>query len=460
MEGLELGLSHGFRLSAMARYETTIHRYGIWGRTVAAVIMVLVAGLFASPAWRAVQLVPLVTGVALAWINAYPELVGTGGGSGVLRRWLEAHTATLTTASPDLAGLLEGFGVVAAALLFAGPLLVSMSSGARAVALIALTAFGWNAFSQVAADPGYYNMDPAPERWTVVVRWLLPAAAAASALAIFTARGAAGSAFAGYPWWVALLLAGSFLLIWPYAAALNLLLRCAAASADDEVIKNLGVQERIHYEYVHRAKNELRPDFHEVSPGDAEYLAYSAAVVIVDNAIRDIEMSASGKRDDAHEVAELWHRYRGTISGKTVRDRLRLADLTRSRKLSHMEGLIFQSILVGLVSNALRASTDGPVMVTVCDEVNDEDAISVRVMVEDQGTGGAPSKFAQGSGLAHLHDLCRRYNGGVSIANREGGGTLAIAEFSYPRLISPIGETDNHPREAISDGQFPGLGGR
>lgn len=460
MEGLELGLSHGFRLSAMARYEMALHRYGVWGRTVAAVIMVVVAGLFASPAWRAVQLLPLVTGLALAWIDAYPDLVETEGSNGVLRRWLAAHTATLTTASPDLAGLLEGFGVVAGAFLFAGPLPVTMPLGARVVALVALTAFGWNAFSQVAADPGYYNMDPAPAPWTVAVRWLLPAAAAASALVLFGELGGTEPAGARVPWWIAALLASSLLLIWPYAATLNLLLRCAAAAAGDEVLKNLGTQERIHYEYVHRAKNELRPDFHEVSPDDAEYLAYSAAVVIVDNAIRDIEMSASGKHDDAHDVAELWHRYRGTISGKTVRDRLRLVDLTRSRKLSHMEGLILQSILVGLMSNALRASTDGPVVVTVYDEINDKDSISVRVMVEDQGAGGAPSTFAEGSGLAHLHDLCRRYNGGVSIADQEGGGTRAIAEYSYARLINPVGETDNHPREAISDGQFPGLGGR
>jgi hypothetical protein len=459
VEGLELGLSHGFRLSALARYEMTIYRYGVWGRTAAAVLMVVVAGLFASPAWRTVQLLLLLAGVSLAWIDAYPELVDTEAGSGALRRWLDAHTANLTTASPNLAGLLEGFGVVAGAFLFAGPRPVTMPAGARVVALVALTAYGWNAFSQVAADPGYYNTDPAPARWWVAVRWLLPAAAAASALVLFLELGASEPAGARAPWWFAALLAGSFLLIWPYAATLNLLLRCAAESAGDEVIKNLGVQERIHYEYVHRAKNELRPDFHEVSPGDAEYLAYSAAVVIVDNAIRDIEMSAAGRRDDAHEVAELWHRYRGTISGRTVRDRLRLVDRTRSRKLSHMEGLILQSIFVGLVSNALHASVDGPVVVTVCDEVND-DMIGVRVVVEDQGAGGAPSTFARGSGLAHLNDLCRRYNGGVSIANCDGSGTRAIAEFSYPRLIGPVGETGNHLREEIWDGQFPGLGGR
>jgi hypothetical protein len=45
--------------------------------------------------------------------------------------------------------------------------------------------------------------------------------------------------------------------------------------------------------------------------------------------------------------------------------------------------------------------------------------------------------------------LCRRYNGGVSITNRKRGGTRAIAEFHYPRPISPVAETDNHPLEEL-----------
>jgi hypothetical protein len=402
------------------------------------VIMFFIAGLFASPPWRVVQLLPLLAGVALAWLDTHPAAVETEAGSRHVGRWLAAH-ADMDKATANLAGLLEGFGAVAAGLLFAGPLPVSMPLAPRVVALVALTAFVWNAFSQVAADPGYYNVNPAPASWAVAVRWLLPAATAVVAFVILGGFGGTGAAIAPVPRWLAALLAGSFLLIWLYVGTLNMLLRCATASANDEVINNLGVQERIHYEYAHRAKNELRPDFREAIPGSAEYAAYSAAVIIVDNAIRDIEATASGDHDDAHSVKELWHRYRGTVSGVTVRDRLRLVDLTASRKLSHMEGLILQSIFVGLVSNALRASPDGLVVVTVSDEMADKDAPTVRVVVEDEGVGGAPSTFEQGSGLSHLQELCKRYKGGVCIAGRECGGTRAIAVFSYPRLISATG---------------------
>src|SRR6185437_3509960 len=113
-------------------------------------------------------------------------------------------------------------------------------------------------------------MNPVPARWIVAIRWLLPAAAAAAALVILRQDGATGSAPAALPGWTTAVLAGSFLLIWPYAATLNLLLRCAGASAGDEIARSLGAQKQIHYEYVHRAKNELRPEFREVRPGDAD----------------------------------------------------------------------------------------------------------------------------------------------------------------------------------------------
>jgi len=442
MDGLELGLSDGFRLSTMARYAMVTNRYGVWGRTVAALIMLFVAGVFASPTWRAAQLLPLLAGIAFAWLATHPGVAETEAGSETARRRLTAHPA-LDTAAASLAGLLEGFGAAVAALLFAGPVPASLSPGPRIVAIVVLTAFAWNAFSQVAAAPGYYNIGPAPAPWVVAVRWLIPAAAAAFSFVVYTGFGAPRPTNSAIPMWLAALLAGSFLLIWPYVGTLNLLLRCAASSASDEVVNNLVTQERIHYEYAHRAKNELRPDFRAVAPGSAEYIAYSIAVVIVDNAIRDIEASASGNRDDAHPVDELWHRYRRTLSAVAVRDRLQLVNLTNARRFSHMEGLILQSIFVGLVSNALRASPDGPVVVTVSDEMNDSDQPAVRVVVEDDGAGGVPSTFESGSGLAHLHDLCSRYKGGVRAVERDCGGTRVIAAFSYPRSIDAVPGLNN-----------------
>ena len=71
MEAWDLGLSPGFRLSVMAGYAEAVKRYGAWGRIAATAFMVSAACL-ASPAWRAVQLLPLTAGVMLAWLDAYP----------------------------------------------------------------------------------------------------------------------------------------------------------------------------------------------------------------------------------------------------------------------------------------------------------------------------------------------------------------------------------------------------
>jgi signal transduction histidine kinase len=457
MDGLDLGLSHDFRLSVMASYNLAIKRYGAWGRAVTVVIMLVAAGLFASPSWRVLQLLPLVAGLALAWVDAHPAALDRVTGSRNRLQWLAAQTTALSVvAAFNLAGLLEGTGVVAAGLLFAGPLAVSMPPGVRVTALVAVTAFAWNAFSQVVADPGYYNTDPAPGRLMVIGRWLLPAAAAIAAFVLFIGVGAPRPVAPLVPWWVAALLASSLLLMWPYVGMLNLLLRYASSSADAEVAGNLAHQANIHREYVHRAKNELRPQVRDIT-SDAEYDAFSAAVVVVENVRRDIRASASANLDDAHQVAELWHSYQGTLGNAAIRSRLRLVDLTGDRKLSHMEGLILQSIFVSFVSNALRASPTGPVMVTVSDEMDEEQTPHVRVIVEDDGMGGAPSVFDQGSSLASLDLLCGRFGGGVRIADRESGGTRAVATFAYPyRLSGSTGQTNDLLRGEIADGQLSG----
>lgn len=456
MDGMDLGLSPGFRLDVMAGYAVAVKRYGVWVRAAATGVMLSMAGI-AAPAWRALQLLPLAAGLALAWLDAYPPMSEVLLGSGGLRRWLDDQTAaTSTTATVNLAGLLEGIGVAGAGLLFAGPLPVSMPPPARLTALVAVTAFAWSAFGQVAADPGYYKTDPPPPDSMVAMRWLLPPAAAASAFVIYTAGAAPAQRV---PLWAAALLAGSLLLIWPYVATLNLLLRYAQSSASAQVISNLDTQQYIHHEYVHRAKNELRPTVRNPQT-DAEYDAFSTAVVVVENARRDISASASADHDDAHPAAELWKTYRRTVDDAAFRERLQFIDRTDGRKLSHMEGLILQSIFVGFVSNALRAHPE-QVVVTVSETTDEQGAPLVCVVVEDDGSGGAPRAFEEGSSLARLDAICRQRGGRVRIVPRECGGTRATATFSY--LYRPAGkpeETDDPSQEAMTDGHLPGPGGR
>lgn len=456
MEGMSLGLSPGFRLDVMAGYAVAVKRYGVWARAAATAIMLSMAGI-ASPAWRILQLLPLAAGLALAWLDVYPPMSEMLLGSRGLRRWLDDQTTgTSTTAAINLAGLLEGLGVVVAGLLFAGPLPVSMPHAARLIALIALTTFAWSAFSQVVADPGYYKAEPPAPDSMVAMRWLLPLAAAASAFAIYTAG---ASPALRVPLWASALLAASLLLIWPYVATLNLLLRYAESSASAQVISNLDTQQYIHHEYVHRAKNELRPTVRNPQT-DAEYDAFATAVVVLENARRDISASASADQDDTHPATEIWKTYRRTIDDTVFRDRLQFIDETDGRKLSHMEGLILQSIFIGFVSNALRARPE-QVVVTTSEEIDEKGAPLLRVVVEDDGTGGAPRALEEGSSLARLDAICRQRGGRVHIVPRERGGTRATAAFSYPyRLASESERTNDLSREAIINEQFPGLGGR
>jgi hypothetical protein len=425
MQELDLGLSPEFRLDVMAPYADTVKRYGVWTRAAAVIAILFTAG-FATPYWRTVQLLPLVVGCVLAWLDAYPPRSDSVLGSHALRRWLDARTTAVSkTATVNLAGLLEGFGVVAAALLFAGPLPVSMPAGSRAAAAVALTGFCWNAFSQVITDPGYYNPGRPPAHWVVAFRWLLPFAAAVVDFVVFTVR-PIGTQAARIPFWAAILLAGTFLLLWPYAGILNLLLRYASAAASGQVNRNLDLKRLIDHEYVHRAKNELRA---RNTVSDAESDAYSNAVLIVANADRDIMSSAAAGHNDAHPAADLWTTYQLTIGDTIFRDRLRFTDRTNGRELSHMKGLILQSIFVGLVSNALRAHPK-QVDVTVSDGNDGEDTPIIRVVVEDDGCGGAPSTFRVGSGLAHLDQLCRMYDGAVHVEPRDPRGTRATATFN------------------------------
>jgi hypothetical protein len=460
MEGWNLGLSPGFSLDVMAGYGEIVKRWGVWVRGAMAVIMLCAAGL-ASPAWRVVQLLPLTGGVLLAWLDAYPPASDVLLGSRALRRWVDARTAVVSkTATINLAGLLEGFGVVAVALLFAGPLPVSMPAGLRLAGAAALTAFCWDAFSQVVGDAGYYNADRPADRWVIAVRWLLPLAAAGSAFVLFAGAGAGGTAAMRLPFWPAVMLSGSFLLLWPYIGMLNLLLQYACSAASDQVSRNLDLRRLFDQEYLHRAKNELRRPVSGNTTSEAEHEAYAAAVVALANADRDMAALASAGEDDAHRAAELWSTYHMSMGDTNLRDLLRYTDRTGGRKLSHLDGLILQDIFVGLVSNALRAHPE-QVDVTVSEDIDPTGMPLIEVVVEDDGDGDAPTFFRPGSGLARLDELCRLRGGGVHVEARKDAGTRCKARFSCPHeLAGSTSSTSDPQHEEREYGQVPGTGGR
>ena len=131
-------------------------------------------------------------------------------------------------ATVDLSGLLEGFGIISAALLFAGPLEVRpLPATVYGLGMVLIVIHVWSAFLQAMTDSTWYASDPPPARALLVLRPLMPPIVAVLLFAIL-----------GYPvYWQhqavpgglfgAILAAGAVLLLLPYTVIYELILRGA-----------------------------------------------------------------------------------------------------------------------------------------------------------------------------------------------------------------------------------------
>uniref|UniRef100_UPI002AD37540 hypothetical protein n=1 Tax=Frankia sp. Cr1 TaxID=3073931 RepID=UPI002AD37540 len=174
--------------TAVRAVDDAQHRTTSWLRLgCVALLWVAAARLPATQLPReACQLVLVTVGCPMAFIHARPRLVARLEQIPGLR-WLADHLFQARGhAEVDLPGLLEGFGILSAGLLFAGPWAVpGLSAAARSVALLACVSFTWMVFLNVVLDAGWYA--PAvpvivgPDRSTgpaaphlVVLRHLIP----------------------------------------------------------------------------------------------------------------------------------------------------------------------------------------------------------------------------------------------------------------------------------------------
>jgi hypothetical protein len=105
----------------------------------------------------AAQLVLITVGAPLAFIHARPQLVGVLERLPGLHGLAEHMFRARGHVEVDVPGLLEAFGALCAALLFAGPWAApGLSATARSVALLALVSFAWLVFLNVVLDAGWY----------------------------------------------------------------------------------------------------------------------------------------------------------------------------------------------------------------------------------------------------------------------------------------------------------------
>ena len=183
-------------------------------------------------------------------------------------------------ATLDLSGLLEGLGIISAALLFAGPLEVRpLPATVYALGLVLVVIHVWSAFLQAMTDSTWYAPEAPPGRAVLVLRPLMPLLAALITFAIFA-----------YPvYWLhqpvpggllsAILAAGTILLLLPFTVIYELVLRGArdAASAQarrnraDDAITVHSLVKNAAYALINEVDNDpgAGPENQVAGPGDA-----------------------------------------------------------------------------------------------------------------------------------------------------------------------------------------------
>jgi hypothetical protein len=132
-----------------------------------------------------------------------------------------------------LSGIAESVGIVIAMLLYTGPVAVTPLPGWVYLTGLGLAAAHvWSAWSQVMTDASWYNPGPEPSRFLLGFRPLMPLSVAVIAFTLDGWREITGQGSPPGGLATALLLAGSVLLLLPYALLFELILRSALQTCD------------------------------------------------------------------------------------------------------------------------------------------------------------------------------------------------------------------------------------
>jgi len=158
-----------------------------------------------------------------------------------------------------------------------------------------------------------------------------------------------------------------------------------------------------------------------------------------------IESGQTTLHEAAFDVAEIVHDVTAAVRPLLRRNRNRLVVVgTDAVGVVQGDAAKVRQVLLNLVSNAAKFTTDGEVEVGVVCEVAEEDRLRLRFWVRDTGKGIAPERMATlfapfaiaeedigreqrgaGLGLAISQRYCRLMGGELTIESAPGSGTLA-----------------------------------
>jgi signal transduction histidine kinase len=413
------------------RYQTPLWRAGALLRAGCMAGFWVLLLWFPHDTWPkgAALLVLGSVGAVTAWAHNRSSLLGLlaardiPGLGAVARHLLGARQR----ATIDLSGLLEGFGIISASLLFAGPLGVRpLPATVYALAMVLIVIHVWSAFLQAMTDSTWYATDPPPARALLVLRPLIPLIVAVLLFAIL-----------GYPvYWqhqavpgglfAAILAAAAVLLLLPYTVIYELILRGARDAlvllarryrADDAVT-------------VHSlVKNAAYALISEVDgdPGAGPETRALAREMLA--LTEEARLMVLGRAAELGTVELLWHCVTRTLpsGGETVAG---LDPASRSVQLSGTDYQLARRCLVDLVTNAWKAGAHR-IEVAISVEEQPGTARTQTVLRVDDDGPGMPAGVLENpaTSLAVMAEHLRGYAGSLALSPRAGGGTRACVRW-------------------------------
>jgi hypothetical protein len=365
----------------------------------------------------------LVTaGVGTAWLHTRSRLLDRLAMLPVpgLRQAARHLGSTQGRATADLSGIAESVGIVIAILLFTGPVAVTPLPAAVYLTGLGLAAVHvWSAWSQVMTDASWYNPNVAQNAALVRFRPLMPLAVAAIAFALYGWRDYTGQGSPPGGLAVALLLAGSVLLLLPYTLLIELLLRSAAQTCEVQVDDVRASDASTLHSLVKNAAHALAWQARQDPAIGAETLSLVNEVLMVAEEARQIVLGG-GVMPDSMEL--LWKSV-STIVPRELRGKVRLEPGSSQVRMGRTDYGVARRVLLDLITNAWKAGSEN-----IQVRVQARDWVSVEV--DDDGSGVAAGALSDPRSSLHvLESHLQHFGGSMALSAGAAGGTVACARW-------------------------------
>ncbi len=330
-------------------------------------------------------------------------------------------------ATADLSGLLEGFGIISVALLFAGPLEVRpLPATVYALGTVLIVIHVWSAFLQAMTDSTWYAPDTPPGRAVLALRPLMPLIVAMILFAILAYpvywrhQAVPGGLFG------VILAAAVILLLLPFTLIYELVLRGARDAVAWQARRYRADDAITVHSLVKNAAYALISEVDADPATGPETRSLAREMLALTEEAR---LMVLGRAAELGTVELLWHCVTRILpSGGGTRAELDPA--SRSVQLSGTDYQLARRCLVDLMTNAWKAGARRiEVAISVAEQPGTARTQTV-LRVDDNGPGMPAGVLDDpATSLAVMAEHLRGYSGSLTFSSRAGGGTRACVRW-------------------------------